>query len=438
MIDRYLGKTMKKLFSLENRYQVFLDVELAVLKAYEASGIVPKGTYETAKANARLDVERIREIEASTRHDVVAFTRQISKTLGDEKRFFHYKLTSTDVVDTAQAVILRQANEEIRASLHAFIKTLEEKARHYKLTPCIGRTHGIHAEVTSFGLKLAYHVDIFKRLERKFQATRETLEVGKISGAVGNHAHVSIEVQDQVCQMLGIRSANISTQVIARDRHADYLSVLAQIGSALENLAVEIRHLSRSEVGEVEEGFAKGQKGSSAMPHKKNPVASENITGCARMLRGYMQMGFEDIALWHERDISHSSVERVALSDAVSLLDYMLKRFRSVIDRLIVHTGQMEKNIHMTKGLVFSQNVLHALIDKHISRDDAYDIVQPLALRAKEDDKDFEKVLKASPEIKKHLDEQEIEACFNYEGNFKSIEALFRRIGIPELKIGRS
>ncbi|MFW5913755.1 MAG: adenylosuccinate lyase [Bacillota bacterium] len=432
MIERYLGKTMKKLFSLENRYQAFLDVELAVLKAYESFGIVPKGTHETAKANARLDVARIREIEASTKHDVVAFTRQISETLGDEKRFFHYKLTSTDVVDTAQAVILRQANEEILASLKAFIRTLEDKAKHYKLTPCIGRTHGIHAEVTSFGLKLAYHVDIFKRLEKKFEATRETLEVGKISGAVGNHAHVSVDVQDRVCRTLGIGSAHISTQVIARDRHADYLSAMAQIGSALENLAVEIRHLSRSEVGEVEEGFSKGQKGSSAMPHKKNPVASENITGCARMLRGYMQMGFEDIALWHERDISHSSVERVALSDAASLLGYMLKRYRSVMDNLVVNTGQMEKNIHLTKGLVFSQNVLHALIDKNLSRDDAYDIVQPLALKAKEEDKDFEKILKESPRIMKHLDEQEIEACFNYEGNLKSMDALFRRIGIPE------
>ncbi|MFW6298318.1 MAG: adenylosuccinate lyase [Bacillota bacterium] len=430
MIERYLGKTMKHLFSLKNRYQAFLDVELAVLKAYESFGIVPRGTYETTKAHATLDVERIGEIEAKTKHDVVAFTRQISETLGDEQRFFHYKLTSTDVVDTAQAVILKQANEVILASLDAFIASLEKKAKDHKQTPCIGRTHGIHAEVTSFGIKLAYHVDAFKRLRDKFQATRRTLEVGKISGAVGNHAHVSVDVQDQVCRHLGIGSAAISTQVIARDRHADYLSVLAQIGSALENLAVEIRHLSRSEVGEVEEGFSKGQKGSSAMPHKKNPIASENITGCARMLRGYMQMGFEDIALWHERDISHSSVERVALSDAAALLDYMLKRYRSVMDKLVVNTQNMEKNIHLTKGLVFSQNVLHALIDKHISRDEAYDIVQPLALKAKSKTMDFETVLKENPTIMNHLDEQELHACFDFQANLKQADTLFKRIGI--------
>ncbi|MFW5894577.1 MAG: adenylosuccinate lyase [Bacillota bacterium] len=430
MIERYLGKTMKNLFSLKNRYQAFLDVELSVLKAYESFGIVPKGTYETTKAHATLNVGRIGEIEAETKHDVVAFTRQISETLGDEQRFFHYKLTSTDVVDTAQAVILKQANEVILASLDAFIASLEKKARDYKRTPCIGRTHGIHAEVTSFGIKLAYHVDAFKRLRDKFQATRKTLEVGKISGAVGNHAHVSVDVQDQVCRHLGIGSAAISTQVIARDRHADYLSVLAQIGSALENLAVEIRHLSRSEVGEVEEGFSKGQKGSSAMPHKKNPIASENITGCARMLRGYMQMGFEDIVLWHERDISHSSVERVALSDAAALLDYMLQRYRSVMDKLVVNTQNMEKNIHLTKGLVFSQNVLHALIDKHLSRDEAYDIVQPLALEAKSRTMDFETVLKENPTIMNHLDEQELEACFDYQANLKQADTLFKRIGI--------
>ncbi len=430
MIARYQGKTMAKLFSLENRYQAFLDVELAVLKAYEAFKIVPEGTYETTRKKARLNLERLTEIEKTTKHDVVAFTRQISETLGEEKRFFHYKLTSTDVVDTAQALIIKAANDVIIAGLENFIQSLENKAKQYKMTPCIGRTHGIHAEVTSFGLKLAYHIDIFKRLEKKFLISKANLEVGKISGAVGNHAHVTAEIQDDVCAHLKIKSANISTQVIARDRHADYLSMVAQIGSALENLAVEIRHLSRSEVGEVEEGFSKGQKGSSAMPHKKNPIASENITGCARMLRGYMQMAFENITLWHERDISHSSVERVALSDAITLLDYMLRRFTKVIEQLVVHESQMIKNIHLTKGLVFSQKVLHALIDKNVSRDEAYDIVQPLALKAKAEDSDFQTLLKANETIKAYLNRQEIEACFNYLDDLKHVDTLFNRVGI--------
>ena len=430
MIDLYLGKTMKAIISHENRYQAFLEVELAVLKAYEAFKIIPEVTYQATLKHAKLDLKRLSEIENTTKHDVVAFTRQISETLGKEKRFFHYKLTSTDVVDTAQALIMKQVNDEILASLDAFIDGLTSKAKTYKMTPCMGRTHGIHAEVTSFGLKLAYHIDAFKRLKEKFLASRVSLETGKISGAVGNHAHVSAALQDEVCKALNIQSASISTQVIARDRHADYMSVIAQIGSAIENLAVEIRHLSRSEVGEVQEGFSKGQKGSSAMPHKKNPIASENMSGCARMLRGYMQMSFENIVLWHERDISHSSVERVALSDAASLIDYMLKRYKFVIDQLVINEATMEKNIHLTKGLVFSQTLLHALIDKNLSRDEAYDIVQPIAMTAQSEDKPFKTLLKNNEKIKAYLDDAAIDACFDYQGALKQVDCLFKRVGI--------
>lgn len=430
MIARYQRKPMAELFSLKNRYQAFLDVELAVIKAYEAFGIVPKDTYQTTLKNARLDLDRLKAIEKTTKHDVVAFTRQISETLGEEKRYFHYKLTSTDIVDTAQACIIQQANKELLKALQGFIQQLKKKAKEHKYTPCIGRTHGIHAEVTSFGLKLAIHIDSFKRLEKRLISSMANLEVGKISGAVGNHANVSTDIQDAVCKQLNLHSAPISTQVIARDRHADYMSVLAQIGSALENLAVEIRHLSRSEVNEVEEGFLEGQKGSSAMPHKKNPIASENITGCARMLRGFMQMSFENITLWHERDISHSSVERVALSDAVILLDYMLHRYQKVIERLVVNVTQMEKNIHLTKGLVFSQKVLHALIDKGLYRDEAYDIVQPIALKAKAGKLEFEALLKKDQSIGQYLSLQEIDACFDYRDDLDHVDTLFKRVGI--------
>jgi len=430
MIDRYTTASMKPIFSLQSRYQAFLDVECASLYAFSKEGIIPASVYETIRDKAQIDVSRIDAIEKIRHHDIIAFTQSITEQLGDEKKWFHYGLTSTDVVDTANAVRFKKANQLIEKKLATFIETLKHKAKHYKMTPIVGRTHGIHADITSLGLKFALYVDIFSRQLEQFKTARKAIEVGKISGAVGNHANVSPKIQDLTCEKLGIASAAISTQVLSRDRHAQYMSVLGIIGSSIEQLATEIRHLSRTEVGEVEEYFAKGQKGSSAMPHKKNPIASENMSGCARMLRGYMHMAYENINLWHERDISHSSVERVGMIDAIILTDYMLERFNKVIDVLQINEERMHENINQTQGVIFSQRVLHALIDKGLSREDAYDIVQKLAHQALENKQDFKTLLKKDKTITTILDEATIDGCFTLDHYFKAVDEIFERLEI--------
>ena len=426
MIDRYRTPFMKDLFSTQRHFERFLKVELASMEAHADYGIIPSSAVDKAKKHATVDGGRIEILEKTTRHDVVAFIQAVSETLGEEQRYFHYGLTSTDIVDTAHALAYKQANERLEARLKTFIHTLKDKAITYRDTPCIGRTHGIHADITSFGVKMALYVDIFTRQLDHFSRTRQGVETGKISGAVGNHANVAPSIQDKALDILGLHKPAISTQVLQRDRHATYMNTLSTVASCVEQLATEIRHLSRSEVREVEEAFKPGQKGSSAMPHKKNPIASENMCGVARMVRGYASMVNENIALWHERDISHSSVERVAMVDAITLMDYMLERYERIIRELVVYEDRMLRNIHTTHGVIFSQQVMNRLIEHGMSRKEAYERIQPLAIRAYETGEDF----RAMVENEGLLPKETLDECFDVHAFLKHTDTLFKRIGI--------
>ena len=352
MIDRYSSKEMKEIFSLNNKFRKYLDVELALVDYLFSINKISKEEYEKIKTNASFDLDGILEIEKETKHDVIAFTRNVSSYLGEEKRWIHYGLTSTDVVDTASAKIYKEANDIIYNKLLKLKEVLKEKALMYKKTPCIGRTHGIHADITFFGLKWALYYDELNRDLKRFSEARQDIETGKISGAVGTSIYLPLEAQSFICKELGINEANISTQVLQRDRHAYYISTIALIGGLLEKIGLEIRNLARTEVHEVSEYFSKNQKGSSAMPHKHNPIGSENICGCARILRGYMASIYEDMALFHERDISHSCVERVALADGITLIEYMITRMTKIISSLIVYPENMLKNISLTNNII--------------------------------------------------------------------------------------
>ena len=382
MIDRYSRKEMTAIWTEKNQFQSWLDVELAVCRAWSELGHIPADDVDLLYKNASFDIDRIKEIEEVTRHDVVAFTRAVSETLGDEKKWIHYGLTSTDVVDTATGVRIKQANAILRNGIDLMIEVLAKKAKEHKYTIMMGRTHGIHAEPTTFGLKCALWYAEMLRNKDRFERAADEIEYGKISGAVGTFANIPPQIEVLVCEYLGLKPAPISTQTLQRDRHAYYMSTIALIGSSLEKMAVEVRHLQKSETREVEERFMAGQKGSSAMPHKRNPIGSENITGCARVLRGYMITAFENIPLWHERDISHSAAERIIIPDATMLLDYMLDRFARIIDNLVVFEDNMLENIQKTHGLVFSQRLLLKIINKGVSREESYDMVQPLAMKA--------------------------------------------------------
>ena len=430
MIDRYTRPEMADLWSEDQKFQSWLDVELAACAAWSEIGAIPPKDVETLYAKADFDVERIHEIEQETKHDVVAFTRAVSETLGPEKKWVHYGLTSTDVVDTAYMVRLKKANKLIRTQLDRLIGVLADKAREHKRTITMGRTHGVHAEPTTFGLKMARFYDEMKRQRTRFRNAAEQMRVGKLSGAVGTFAHIPPEVERITCERLGLKPAPISTQILSRDRHAHYLSVIAGIGASLEKMAVEIRHLQRSEVREVEESFGSGQKGSSAMPHKRNPVGSENITGCARLLRGYMVSEFENVALWHERDISHSSVERVVLPDATTLVHYALGRFAGIVDRLIVKPERMRDNMEMTYGLYNSQRLMLKLIDTGLSREAAYDLVQPLAMRAWDEERPFQQIVKESGALDDHLSADAIDAVFDPSYHIRNVDLIFERVGL--------
>ncbi|MEC9484699.1 MAG: adenylosuccinate lyase [Candidatus Izemoplasma sp.] len=432
MIDRYSKEEMRDIFSKQSKYDAWLKVEIATLRAFSKLGVIPFKDVNKIEDKAKFTIDRIEEIEQETRHDVVAFTRTVSESLGDEKKWVHYGLTSTDVVDTANGIIYKRANDILFDDLLKLKEVLRTQALKYKNTPCMGRTHGIHAEITSFGLKWALWYDELNRNIKRFTTARKDVECGKISGAVGNFANTPPTVQDDVCEQLGLESASISTQTLQRDRHAHYGSVLTLIGSTIEKIALEIRHLQRTEVREVEEYFRKGQKGSSAMPHKRNPIASENITGCARMLRGYMVTLFEDIPLWHERDISHSSVERVVLPDAIMLLDYMLKRYMKVLETLTVFEGRMKENIYLTNGVIFSQRVMTQLIEGGLSREEAYDLVQPLAMKAFNHNKDFIQLIKDNREINKVLSQKAIQESFDINYFLKNVDRIYQRVGISE------
>lgn len=430
MIERYRREIMFNLYSEENKFNSLLLVELFSLEAWNKLGKIPTEDVMKIKKNAKFTIKRIKEIEQHTRHDIIAFTRNISEYLGEEKKWVHYGLTSTDVVDTANGYIFKQANDILWNDLLEFQKILKKQAIKYKNTPCIGRTHGVHAEITSFGLKWALWYDEFNRHLKRFVQVRKEVEVGKISGAVGNFANTPPFVQDYVCEKLGITSVNISTQVLQRDRHADYMALIALIGATIDKIAVEIRHLQRTEIREVEEFFRKGQKGSSAMPHKRNPISSENISGCSRVLRGYMVSAYENIPLWHERDISHSSVERIIIPDAVMLLDYMLNRYMKVLDNLTVFEERMLQNIYITNGAVFSQRVLTKLIDKGLSREKVYDFVQPLAMNSFNNNISFKELLQKDKIINKYLNEKELNEIFKVKYFLKNVNEIYKRVGI--------
>ena len=430
MIERYSRKVMRDIWTEENKFRAYLEVEILSCEAWSELGIIPREDVDKIRAAATFNVDRIKEIEQITRHDVVAFTRAVSESLGPERKWVHYGLTSTDVVDTANGYLLRQANAILEKDLEEFLAVLKRRALEFKGTPCIGRTHGIHADITCFGLKWALWFEEMKRNIERFKFASAGVEAGKMSGAVGNFANIPPQIQDYVCGKLGIASADISTQVLQRDRHAYYLATLAVIAATLEQMAFEVRNLQRTEIREAEEAFSKGQKGSSAMPHKRNPISSENICGCARVMRGYMATAYENVALWHERDISHSSTERIVLPDATELLDYMLTRFKGLLENLVVYPENMLANIWRTKGVIFAQRVMNALIGKGLAREQAYDLVQPIAMKAWTENLDYQTLLKESPEVSALLAPQELEACFTLDYYFKNVDYIFGRVGI--------
>lgn len=430
MIERYSRPVMREVWTEQSKFEAYLEVEILAAEAWSKMGVIPKEDVKELREKAGFDTERIKEIEAETHHDIVAFTRAVSETLGEERKWVHYGLTSTDVVDTANGYLLKQANEIIRRDIVEFMDVLRRQALRFKYTPCIGRTHGIHADITSFGLKwVLWHEEMTRNLDRFDRAARG-VEVGKLSGAVGNFANIPPFIQDYVCEKLGIDSANVSTQVIQRDRHAYYMATLAVIAATLEQMAFEVRNLQRTEVHEVEEAFGRGQKGSSAMPHKRNPVSSENITGCARVMRGYMVTAYENVALWHERDISHSATERLILPDATALLDYMLVRFKGILANLTVFEDVMVENIYRTRGVIFAQRVMNALIDKGLSREEAYDTVQPVAMRAMNEKKDYRELLGGEAEVMKHLSGEELAGCFTLDYYMKNVDYIYSRAGM--------
>ncbi|MFD1021041.1 adenylosuccinate lyase [Thalassobacillus hwangdonensis] len=430
MIERYTRPEMGAIWTEENKFKAWLEVEILACEAWSELGIIPTEDVQKLRANADFNIERIYEIEKETRHDVVAFTRAVSETLGEERKWVHYGLTSTDVVDTALSYLLKQANEIIRKDVVNFIEILGEKAQAHKHTVMMGRTHGVHAEPTTFGLKLALWYEEMKRNLERLDLAIEHIEVGKLSGAVGTYANIDPFVEEYVCKHLGLKPAPVSTQTLQRDRHAHYVSTLALIATSIEKMAVEIRSLQKTETREVEEFFAKGQKGSSAMPHKRNPIGSENMTGMARVLRGEMLTAYENVALWHERDISHSSAERVILPDATIALNYMLNRFGNIVKNLTVFPDRMQENMEKTYGLIFSQRVLLTLIDEGMVREEAYDLVQPKAMEAWERGIPFRELIEADEKITSTLSPEQIEECFDYTHHLKNVDRIFERIGL--------
>ncbi|SEM21958.1 adenylosuccinate lyase [Paenibacillus sp. cl141a] len=430
MIERYSRPEMRAIWTEENKFRAWLEVELCACEAWADLGVIPKEDTVKLRQNATFNIDRIYEIEQETRHDVIAFTRAVSESLGEERKWVHYGLTSTDVVDTAMGYLLKQANDILEQDILRFIGILKEKALAYKHTPMMGRTHGVHAEPTTFGLKMAlWHEEMIRNLER-FRHAADGVQYGKISGAVGTYANIDPSVEEFVCRKLGTKAAPISTQTLQRDRHAEYLATLALIATSLEKFATEVRALQKSEVREVEEAFAKGQKGSSAMPHKRNPIGSENISGLARVIRGHMVSAYENVSLWHERDISHSSVERIILPDATMLLNYMLNRFGNIVKNLTVFPENMKRNMARTYGVPFSGRILTKLIDKGFSREQAYDTVQPRAMQAWEEQRQFREIVESTPEITEVLSAEEIEDAFNPSWHLKHVDTIFAKLGL--------
>ena len=428
MIARYTLPEMGGLWSLENKFKKWLDVEIAVCEVHAEDGTIPQEALAEIKAKAAFTVERVNEIEKTTDHDVIAFTTNLAENIGPASRFVHYGLTSSDVVDTANALLLRDACDILLAKVDALLVVLKRRAFEFKDTPQIGRTHGIHAEPTSFGLVWALWYSEMQRNRRRLESAREAVAVGKISGAVGAFAHLGPDVEERVCKRLGITAADVSTQVVQRDRYAEYLSTLAIIASTLEKMALQVRHWQRTEVREAQEAFKTGQKGSSAMPHKRNPILSERICGMARTIRANAVVGFESIALWHERDISHSSAERIVLPDSSAATDYILAKARSLLDTLGVYPENMMRNLELTGGLVFSGQLLLALTQKGVSREDAYVLAQRNAMKVWDEGGTFRDRVEGDADILSHLTMDEISEVFDLKHYLRNVDAVFERV----------
>ena len=428
MIERYTRKELGDIWSLENKFRKWLEVELAVCEAWHRLGYIPKKEMEEIRSKADFDLKRILEIEEITKHDVIAFLTAVEEKVGPASRYIHLGCTSSDIVDTANSLLLREAGEIILKDLDRILSQLKKMIYEYKSLVVIGRTHGVHAEPTSFGLKLATFYAEFKRQKTRWKQALKEISVGKISGAVGTYAHLFPEVEKIACEILGLEVDPISTQIIQRDRYAFYFSVLAQIGGTIERLALELRHLQRTEVLEVEEGFSKGQKGSSAMPHKKNPISAENLCGLARLVRTNSMAALENMALWHERDISHSSVERVIMPDSTILIDYMLNRLTNVLKNLKVNKENMERNLYSSFGLFFSQRILIALIEKGLKRQEAYEMVQRQALRAWNEKVPLYDLVREDPDITKYLSGDEIESLFDVNYYLRYEDEILKRV----------
>ena len=428
MIPRYTRPGMGRNWSDENRFRTWLAVEIAATETLAEAGRVPKEAAKAICERADFRLERINEIEAEVRHDVIAFTTAVAEIVGPEARWFHYGLTSNDVVDTAQALLIGQASKIIRAGLQQLSEVLKRRAWEFKDTPMVGRTHGVHAEPITFGVKLANWYSETQRNIARFQNAAEDMRVGKFSGAVGTFAHLSPELEEKICSRLGLKAAAVSSQVIQRDRHAAYLATLAVIASTLDKIATEIRHLQRTEVREAEEYFSEKQKGSSAMPHKRNPVTCEQISGLARVVRSNAQAGFENVALWHERDISHSSVERIIIPDSTTLIDYMLQKTANLIDTMFVYPERMKLNLESTGGLVFSGQLLLDLVEDGVSREDAYRVVQRNAMRAWKEGLNFRELVFSDPDITGRVPREQIERAFDLKRQLRNIDEIFARV----------
>ena len=432
MIERYTLKRMADVWSDENRFRKWLEIEVLICEAYGSLSEIPPEDLKSIKEKANFNIDRINEIEKRTKHDVVAFIESVAEFVGPSSKYIHMGATSSDILDTSFACLLKEASEILIADIENFMTVLREKAFEHKLTPMIGRTHGIHAEPITFGLKMAHFYDEMRRNLERMKAAKERISHGKISGAVGTFAHLQPSVEEYVCKNLGLKPAPISTQIVPRDYHAEFFTTLAIVASSVEKMSLEVRNLQRTEVGEVEEFFAKGQTGSSAMPHKRNPVASENLCGLARLLRGYALSALENIPLWHERDISHSSVERVIAPDATILLDYMLERVKNMYKNLMVYPDRMEKNLSMSQGLHHSESILLSLIKKGLTRQEAYKLTQSVAMKCYDHGLDFRTELKRDQSIAQFLQESEIDDITTNEHYFKYVDSIFARVFIKK------
>ena len=430
MIARYTRPVMGNVWTEENKFRTWLDIEVLACEAQVQCGVIPKESAEVIRQKAKFDIQRIEEIEREVKHDVIAFLTNVGEYVGPDSRFIHLGMTSSDVLDTGLAVQMRQSGELLLKDVHQLADVFARRAKEFKYTVMIGRTHGIHAEPTTFGLKLALWYDETRRNIDRLEHAVKTISVGQISGAVGTYEHLDPFVERYVCEKLGLKPAPISTQILQRDLHAEFMTTVAVIGCSLEKFAAEIRHLQKTEVHEVEEYFSKGQKGSSAMPHKRNPITCERVAGLARVLRGNAQAAMENVALWRERDITHSSVERVIIPDSCILLDYMIATFTDVVDKLLVYPENMKKNLELTHGLVFSQSVLLALTKKGMKREDAYTVVQKHAMETWESKKNFKDLLKQDPTISSLMKDGELEELFDMKKSVKYVDYIFQQVGL--------